>query len=397
MSSNFFEVPFAKPSISVEEENAVLNVMRSGWLTTAKVALAFEKDFSTFVNDNTKSPVISLAVNSNTSGMILALKASGVKQGSVVITTPYTFNSTPAAAVLLGAKVVFVDIEKDSYNIDPLLIQQQLEINPLTSAIIPVHIAGNVCNMNAINAIAKSHKSKVYVIEDCAHSFPSYTANGYAGTLGDFGVFSFYANKVITTAEGGMITTRDKKAAEYIKVLRLHGMSRSLWDRYTDTHASWEYDIVDLGYKFNLPDILCAIGIEQLKKANIFLDKRKRIARLYNEAFTNCNVLILPPDLQGNAWLLYMIRLRLNMLKVDRDTFAKALQEQGIGVSIHFIPSFRMTYWKKLYPNLKEKDFPNALNMYQTSISIPIWPDMTDSMIERVIEVVLQVANKYSK
>ena len=263
LSDSHVSIPFFKPSVGKEEEEAVINVLRSGWLSTAKEALAFEKEFSDFIKAKH-----CLAVNSNTSGLVLAMEACGIKPGTKILTTPYTFISTATSALHLGGEVVYADIEKDNYSISPERIEEKLKEDSSIKAIVPVHIGGNVCNMRAINEIAAKYGAKV--IEDAAHAFPALTKDGFAGTLGDIGVFSFYATKTITTGEGGMIVTNDDELAHRMTVMRLHGIDRSVWDRYTSNKTSWEYDVVAPGFKCNLPDILAAIGRVQLKKANIF-------------------------------------------------------------------------------------------------------------------------------
>ena len=398
------KVPFSRPSISKEEEAGVLDVLRSGWLTTGKHALAFEKEFSYFMNKVDDSvierrkaaglsanDVISLAVNSATSGMILAMEACGVKPGTVVITTPYTFVSTAACAKHLGADVLFADIEKDSYSIDVDKVQALLAADKAKkiAAIVPVHIAGNVCDMERLVQVA--HKYKVKVIEDAAHAFPSLTKYGYAGTICDAGVFSFYVTKTMTTAEGGMVCVRDQKLAKRMTVMRMHGMDRTTWDRYTSPRASWEYDIVDLGWKFNLPDLLAVIGRVQLARSGEFFEKRKKIVELYNKAFSKLDFIQLPPDGEGNAWHLYLARLNLNALKINRDEFAKALQKAGIGISMHFIPLFHFKYWQGLDQNFRAKNFPNAEKQYKRTISLPLWPDMTETMAKNVISAVKKI------
>lgn len=378
-------VPFSRPAFDSEEEEAVLKVMRSGWITTAKEALAFEKEFS----EMTGSPFC-LAVNSNTSGLQLAMDACGIKQGTKILTTPYTFISTATSAIHLGGDVVYADIEKDTYSISPDEIEKKLKADSSIKAIVPVHIAGNVCNMDKILEIAK--KYNVYVIEDAAHSFPSVTKKGYAGTLGDIGVFSFYATKTITTAEGGMVCTNSEELAKHMTTMRMHGIDRTVWDRYTSKHSSWEYDVVDAGFKFNMPDILAAIGRVQLKKANMFFDKRKKIVAAYNEAFSKYDYFELPPDGDGNAWHLYLLRINSDKCGISRDVFASKLQENGIGISMHFIPHFHFTYWKNR--GLNAKDFPNAERQFQKTLTLPMWPDMTEQMIQKVIETVIKIGEE---
>ena len=404
------KVPFHRASISKKEEDAVLDVLRSGWLTTGRYALDFEKKFTQAVSDTqtmeknrkdaglSTEPVISLAVNSNTSGMILAMEACGVKQGTAVITTPYTFVSTAACARHLNADVFFADVEADTYSIDPdkieEILKKDMENGCKVRAIVPVHIAGNVCNMKRIMELAQKYSTpqrKIYVIEDAAHSFPSPTALGYAGAIGDAGVFSFYVTKTITTAEGGMVCTRDNDLARRMTVMRMHGMDRTTWDRYTSPRASWEYDIIAPGYKFNLPDVLAALGCCQVERAQLFYEQRKSIVEKYNQAFKALDFIKLPPDGEGNSWHLYLMRLIPEKLKITRDEFAKKMQEAGLGISVHFIPIFHFTYWNELYPDFTAENYPNAERQYCTTISIPLFPDMTQEQAELVIQTVKQI------
>ncbi len=414
------KVPFHRAAITKAEEDAVLDVLRSGWLTTGKYALEFEKKFSAAVSDTDKmktaraeaelpvGDITSLAVNSNTSGMILAMEACGVREGTAVITTPYTFVSTAACARHLNADVFFADVENDTYSIDPIKIEEILKKDSLPGgvdgkgphrvrAIVPVHIAGNVCNMKRIMALAAEYSTpdnRIRVIEDAAHSFPSPTALGYAGTIGDAGVFSFYVTKTITTAEGGMVCTRDPELARRMTVMRMHGMDRTTWDRYTSPRASWEYDIIAPGYKFNLPDVLAAIGCCQVDRAQLFYEQRKHIVDMYNEAFKNLDFIKLPPDGEGNSWHLYLMRIVPEKLKITREEFAKKMQAAGLGISVHFIPIFHFTYWRELYPDFTAQAYPNAERQYSTTISIPLYPDMTEEQAQLVINTVIQIGNE---
>ena len=414
------KVPFHRAAITKDEENAVLDVLRSGWLTTGRYALEFEKKFSAAVSDSESmkekrrsmglpdGEIFSLAVNSNTSGMILAMEACGVKAGTAVITTPYTFVSTATCARHLNADVFFADIEKDSYSIDPDKIEEILkkDCQPggvdgkgshRVRAIVPVHIAGNVCNMARIMELAKKYSTpehKIRVIEDAAHSFPSPTEMGYAGAIGDAGVFSFYVTKTITTAEGGMVCSRDSELIRRMTVMRMHGMDRTTWDRYTSPRASWEYDIIAPGYKFNLPDVLAALGCCQVDRANLFYKERKAIVEKYNKAFSKLDFIKLPPDGEGNAWHLYLMRIVPEKLTISRNEFAKKLQEAGLGISVHFIPIFHFTYWQELYPDFRAENFPNAENQYSTTISIPLFPDMTQEQVQLVIDTIYKIGTE---
>ncbi len=380
-------IPFFRPSFSDEEERAVIEVLRSGWLTTGKVTLEFEREFGAFVG----SPH-ALAVNSATSGLMLAMEAFGIGPGTKILTTPYTFASTAMSARHLGAEVVYADIEKDTYSIDPDLVEEALRRDPSIKAVVPVHIAGNLCDMDRIARAARARGAAV--IEDAAHAFPSKTDSGYAGTLGDAGVFSFYATKTITTGEGGMVCVRDSDAAARISLMRSHGINRTVWDRYTSSTASWKYDVVEEGWKCNLPDILSAVGRVQLAKAERFYRERKELARRFNEGFSGVPGLALPPDGPGNAWHLYLLGLVPEELDCDRDTFASELQGAGLGISMHFIPHFELTYFRERY-GLAAADFPNAHRRYLTTVSLPFWPGMTETAADRVIDTVREAAGRH--
>ena len=414
------KVPFHRAAITKAEEDAVLDVLRSGWLTTGKYALEFEKKFTAAISDTEQmkkarlnsalstGEITSLAVNSNTSGMILAMEACGVREGTAVITTPYTFVSTAACARHLNADVFFADVEKDNYSIDPDKIEEILKRDSQpcgydgkgsnrVRAIVPVHIAGNVCNMKRIMELAAKYSTpekRIRVIEDAAHSFPSPTALGYAGAIGDAGVFSFYVTKTITTAEGGMVCTRDPDLARRMTVMRMHGMDRTTWDRYTSPRASWEYDIIAPGYKFNLPDVLAALGCCQVDRAQLFYEQRKRIVEMYNKAFSKLDFIKLPPDGEGNSWHLYLMRLVTDKLKISREEFAKKMQEAGLEISVHFIPIFHFTYWRELYPAFTAENYPNAERQYNATISIPLFPDMTDEQAQLVIDTVTRIGSE---
>ncbi|MGP1594270.1 MAG: DegT/DnrJ/EryC1/StrS family aminotransferase [Treponema sp.] len=387
--SNYQDIPFFKPSFDKNEEDAVLQVLRSGWLTTGKETLAFEKEFAEMVH----SPA-ALAVNSASSGLMLAMEALGIREGTKILTSPYTFVSTATSALHLGGEVVYADIEKDSYSIDPDKVEACVKKDPAIKVLVPIHIAGNLCDMNALRTIADRYQ--LTIIEDAAHAFPSKTADGWGGTFGDAGVFSFYATKTITTGEGGMVCVKNPEIAARISLMRSHGINRTIWNRYTDKHASWVYDVTAEGYKCNLPDILSAIGRVQLQKAESFYLKRKKIAAQFNAAFSASDSCILPPDGEGNAWHLYILRLVPETLTISRDAFARELQNRGLGISVHFIPHFEFSYFKSRY-GLAAADFPNAAAKYAQSISLPFWPDMCEEEIAYVIRVVLDTLKKFRR
>jgi dTDP-4-amino-4,6-dideoxygalactose transaminase len=373
--------------MGVEEEAAVLRVMRSGWLTTGAEALAFEKEFAEFVG----AP-LALAVNSATSGLHLALEALGIGNGDVVVTSPYTFTSTAAVVRHLGAEVAFCDVAPGSYNLDPEALAKLLASKRNCRAIIAVHVGGMPCDMAAIRALGTRYGCAV--VEDAAHSFPSLTQEGYAGTLGDVGVYSFYATKTITTGEGGMVVAKDPKVSVRMATMRSHGFDRAAWDRYTSTKPSWHYQVVEAGFKYNLPDILAAIGREQLKKASSFLEQRTAIAAVYDAALSAIPCLELPPRGAGHAWHLYSLRLKPGKCAVTRDVLIEKLAEKGIGTSVHFIPLHTMPYYAQRY-GLTPDSFPNAWSMFERTVSLPIWQGMKSAEVERVASAVTGITGNY--
>jgi dTDP-4-amino-4,6-dideoxygalactose transaminase len=385
MNLNTDFVPFALPSIGAEEERAVLEVLRSGWLTTGKVAGAFEEEFASFVGVDR-----ALAVNSATSGLHLILEAFGVGPGDKVAMSPYTFASDAAVVRQLGAEVAFCDISRADYNIDPDLLDELLARDRTIKVVIPVHIGGMPCRMDEILDIAR--RRAVRVVEDSAHGFPLRLPGGHAGALGDAGFFSFYATKTITTGEGGMVLCRDESAMKRMETMRLHGFDRTAWDRYTSKTASWRYDIIAPGFKYNLPDLLAAVGREQLRKADRFRDERRAIAARYLEAFGGHPAFELPPLHPEHSWYLFSLRVRDEELGMGRDEFAERLRSAGIGVSVHFIPLHTMSYYSKRY-ELAPGDYPEAYAKFSRSISLPIWQGMSEPQVERVVEAVLEIAD----
>jgi dTDP-4-amino-4,6-dideoxygalactose transaminase len=377
-------LPFALPDIGEEEINEVLDSLRSGWLTTGPKTKRFEEDFAVFAGGGTEA----IAVNSATAGLHLALEAVGIGPGDEVVTTPYTFTSTAEVVRYLGADPVFVDIDPATFNIDPARIAAA--ITPKSKAIIPVHFAGLSCDMDAILEIARKHGLKV--VEDAAHALPTTFNGSLIGSMAsDATVYSFYATKTITTGEGGMIVTRDPEVAKRCRIMRLHGISRDAFDRYTSTKPSWHYEVVAPGCKYNMTDVAASLGIHQLKKAILFQNKRESMAARYDEAFRDLP-LILPPHAPSgdmHAWHLYVIRLTNDAL-VTRGRFIELMAEKGVGCSVHFIPLHLHPYWRDRY-NLKPEDFPNALKAYEGAVSLPLFTKMTNDDQQRVIDSVLEI------
>jgi dTDP-4-amino-4,6-dideoxygalactose transaminase len=384
-------IPFARPSIGPEEEAGVIAVLRSGWLTTGPVTARFEEAFA-----RATAMPHALALNSATAGLHLALEALGVVPGTQVITTPYTFTATAEVVRYLGADPLFVDVEDRTANIDPDRIAAALEAaargGRRVAALLPVHVGGRACDMETISAIAARHG--VPVVEDSAHAFPVVHRGRMLGTWGDVGVYSLYATKAITTGEGGVVVTRRDDLAHRIRVMRLHGIDRDVWNRYTAANASWQYDVVEAGYKYNLTDLASAIGLAQLAKAEAFLDRRRAVARAYFAGLAACDFLDLPEDAPDHGWHLFTVRLRPGRLSIDRDRFIAELQQRGIGTSVHFIPLHLMTYWRNRY-GLKPDDFPVALRLYQAAISMPIYPSLTDEETARVVAAIRETGERF--
>ena len=375
-------LPFALPDIGEAEIAEVVDTLRSGWVTTGPKAKRFEDDFGAFLGD----PALHcMAVNSATAGLHLALEALGIGPGDEVITTTHTFTATAEVVRYLGADVVLVDIDPSSLCIDPKLVEAA--ITPRTRAILPVHYGGLAADMPALLAIAKRHGLKV--VEDAAHALPTTSGGQLIGTLAsDATVFSFYANKTITTGEGGMVVTRDAGLAKRIKTMRLHGMSRDAFDRFTAKVPSWYYEIVAPGFKYNLTDIAAAMGIHQLKRAREFHRRRAQIAQVYHQGLAGLPVLTPPGPRAGDlhAWHLYPLRLG-DAAVMDRDALIEQLFAAGIGCSVHYIPLHLQPYWRDRYA-LRAQAFPHSQHAYERMLSLPLYTRMTDADVQRVIAVV---------
>jgi dTDP-4-amino-4,6-dideoxygalactose transaminase len=375
-------VPFHVPQIDEDEIRSVVETLRSGWLTTGIKTKQFEEDFARYVGSRH-----AIAVNSCTAALHLALEAAGIEEGDEVIVPTMTFTASAEVVLYLKAKPVLVDCLPDTFNIDPDQIEPA--ITSRTKAIIPVHFGGQPCDMGSILEIARRHK--LHVIEDAAHALPTKYRGQMVGTIGDITCFSFYATKTITTGEGGMATTNNPEWAARMRMMSLHGISHDAWKRYSK-EGSWYYEVLCPGFKYNLTDIGAAIGIEQLKKCDVFSAARTNIAAAYNEAFARLPQIRPPvcaPELQ-HAWHLYVIQLQLDRLKINRDEFIEALKERGVGTSVHFIPLHLHPYYRDTF-GYAPGDFPNATEAYRCIISLPIYPKMTERDIGHVIEAVTKL------
>jgi dTDP-4-amino-4,6-dideoxygalactose transaminase len=378
-------LPFALPEIGDEEIREVVDTLKSGWVTTGPKTRRFEADFAAFLGD----PLLEcMAVNSATAGLHLALEALGIGPGDEVITTTHTFTATAEVVRYLGAEVVLVDVDPTTLCIDPQLVEAA--ITPRTKAIVPVHYGGLAADMPALLTLAREHNLRV--VEDAAHALPATSGGRLIGTLeSDATVFSFYANKTLTTGEGGMVVTRDADRARRIKVMRLHGISRDAFDRFQSKTPAWYYEVVAPGFKYNLTDIAAAMGLHQLAKLPRFLARRQHLAARYREQLSDLP-LVLPVDApagETHAWHLYVIRLNASA-KVTRDEVIQGLSDRGIGTSVHYVPLHRQPYWRDRY-GLTPDMFPHSEAAYQTMLSIPLFTAMSDADQDRVIAALREI------
>jgi len=373
-------IPFAIPDIGEDEIAEVANALRSGWITTGPKVKQFESDFQEFIGGSVEA----IAVNSATAGLHLALEALGVSEGGEVIIPSLTFTATAEVVRYLGANVRIVDINPVTLNIDIKAIRAA--ITSKTKVIMPVHYAGLSCNMDEILLLAKEFDLKV--VEDAAHALPTTYRGDMIGSLeSDITVFSFYANKTMTTGEGGMVVTRNSDLAKRMKIMRLHGIDRDAFDRFQSKKPAWYYEVVAPGFKYNMTDIAAAMGIHQLKKLPGFLDRRQYLAKRYFDSLSDLPLTLPMDDMDGgsHSWHLFVIRVQDNS-PVNRDELIQILSDQGIGSSVHYVPLHRQPYWRDKY-QLTIDMFPITDKAYQAMLSIPLYTAMSDEQQDRVIQV----------
>ncbi|MDE3197826.1 MAG: DegT/DnrJ/EryC1/StrS aminotransferase family protein [Acidobacteriota bacterium] len=384
-------VPYHRPSIGEEEIQEVVDTLRSGWLTTGPRTARFEQGIRDYVG-----VPYAQAVSSCTAGLHLALTALELGPGDEVITTPMTFCATVNVILHVGATPVLADVGPDG-NIDPLQIMDR--ITPRTRAVIPVHFAGLPCDMRRIWNIA--NRQNLCVIEDAAHAIgarylgePIGGSDPLTGLRSEAVVFSFYATKNMTTGEGGMVTSHEEKLIDTVRTLCLHGIDKAAWNRYSDK-GNWYYEVTRPGFKYNLTDIQSAIGIHQLKKLDSFIDRRAHLAALYNELLADCEEVETPPDRgdSRHAWHLYVLRLRTKSLSISRNDFIQKLKDQGVGTSVHFIPVPLHPFFAQ-YAREERNACPKAIALYSRSLSLPLFPAMEESDVERVAQVVRDTARR---
>jgi dTDP-4-amino-4,6-dideoxygalactose transaminase len=375
-------LPFARPSITDREREAVLEVLESGWLTTGPRTRMFEEQFAAKVGARH-----AIALNSATAALHLALEALGVQAGDEVIVPTWTFAASGEVVVYRGARPVLVDVDRRTLNLTPDTVAAA--ITPRTRAVIAVHLGGLPVDMNGLDDVVRPRG--IAIVEDAAHAFPSRVGGPggrYAGTFGRAGAFSFYATKTITTGEGGMLVTDDDAIADRCRVMSLHGISRDAWNRYAAT-GSWYYEIEDAGFKYNMTDLAAALGTVQLDRAEELFAARQAIAAAYTDAFGAspiADLLELPETAAdgSHAWHLYIIRLELERLRLDRGAVIEALRQAGIGTSVHFIPLHLHPYYRDRHGTTPGA-YPVATREYERVISLPIWPGMARSDVDRVV------------
>lgn len=386
--TNNLPVPFHRAAIGEEEVQAAADTIRSGWLTMGPRTMEFEKRFAADVGAQ-----YALAVSSCTAALHLALDAIGLKAGDEVLVPSVTFTSTGETVAYFGARPVLVDVDPITLNMSPE--DAQYRLTPRTKAIIPVHLAGQPCDMEEIHALAKRHGLRV--IEDAAHAMPASYRGIPIGALSETTCFSFYATKTLTCGEGGMVTTGNDAIADRVRTMRLHGIGRDAWKRYT-SEGSWYYEVLDAGYKYNMTDVQAAIGLIQLSKCNELRSLRAGIAKRYNQAFSQIPTLEIPTELgdRQSALHLYILRLNLEQLTINRAEFIKELGARSIGTSVHFIPLHLHPYYRDRY-GYKPEDLPVATREYQRYLSLPLFPTMTNEQVEHVIASVCEVAQYHRR
>ncbi len=379
---------FHKPFITDDEINEIVDTVRSGWLSMGPKTIRFEEEFNNFIGSKR-----SVAVSSWTAGGHLALEAIGISEGDEVIVPTMTFPATAEIVTYFKAKPVIVDVDEDTLNISVKEIEKA--ITPKTKAIIPVHYGGQPCDMDEISELAEKYNLKI--IEDAAHSLPAFYKNKKVGTISHITVFSFYATKTLSTGEGGMICTDDEEVANRCSIMRLHGINKDAWKRYTEC-GTWYYEVVAPGYKYNFTDIQASLGIHQLRKVDMMWEIRKKIAAKYIAAFKDNELLTLPyikPD-RETSWHLFQIRLQLDKLKINRNRFIDELRYLNIGVGVHFMPVHLHKYYKETY-SLDQRDFPVSTSVFSELISIPIFPSMTDADVDKVINAINDLLKLHKK
>jgi len=382
-------LPYGHHSVEPEDIEAVISVLRSDWITTGPKVIEFENAFAAYVGARH-----AVSFSSGTAALHGAAFAAGLEAGTEAITTPLTFCATANCILYMGAKPIFADICPDTMNIDPGEVAKS--VTPRTKAILPVDYAGHPVDLDAIMSLAERHD--LVVIEDAAHALGASDRSQKVGSVSHLTIFSFHPVKHITTGEGGMVTTNDSQLARQLRMFRNHGIDLDARERQHQISGQWYYEMVALGYNYRLTDIGCALGLSQLQRLESNLARRREIAAQYSDAFKNVSGVILPEVRQGvkPAWHLYPIRLNLASLTVDRAEIFRALQAEGIGVNVHYIPVHLHPFYRKQF-GFRGGEYPVAEETYERLISLPIFHGMTDQDVEEVIEAVNKVISYYAR
>ena len=378
-------LPFSRVCCEGNELAYLKEVLESGWLTTAGKARAFEQKFAEAVGAR-----FACAVNSCTAALHLALEALGVGPGHKVFVPTMTFTASAEVIRYLEADPVFLDVEYASCLLTPEILRRAIDRHPDVRTLVVVHFGGQAAPLlspDGEGILDLCRQRRIRIIEDAAHAFPARCGGRTVGGIGDVTCFSFYANKTMTTGEGGMLTTNDEAIANRARIMRLHGIDREVWARFTSSPASWEYDVVAPGYKYNMPDINAAIGLAQLERAGQMRDRRQRCAEFYREWLAGLPGVGLPPlhvESADHAWHLFTLVLGPDA-KVGRNELILLLAERGIGTSVHYKPLHRMSYYRDRY-QLSPADFPQAERTWQGCLSLPIYPTLADEDLEYVCD-----------
>jgi len=407
---NKLQVPFFRPSLQEQEVNEVVETLRSGWLTSGPRVKRFEESFAAAVG-----AANAVAVNSCTAALHLAVEALGLKAGQGVLVPTMTFAATAEVVRYQGAIPILVDCDPVTLNLD--LDDAARKMKKIQSAdytdhhnrklskvvgIMPVHVGGLMVDLDRLQRFAKEHK--LWVVEDAAHAFPAGWRRSPDGAWqqrsngsGAVTCYSFYANKTITTGEGGMAVTSNTKLAQRIRLMSLHGLSHDAWGRYS-ANGNWDYKIVAPGYKYNLTDVAAAMGIHQLGRAEAMRREREAIAMRYSDALANVEQIELPPDGENriHSWHLFAVKLRLKRLTISRDEFINELKRAGVGCSVHWRPLHLHPYYQKTF-NWRAKDFPVATAIWKRMVSLPIFPGMLSEEIEHVITTVKRLCARHAR
>ena len=378
-------IPFAKIHIGESERMLLNEVLDSGWLTTAGKTLEFERQFSEYIGVK-----YACAVNSCTAALHLGIEALGIQPGDKVFVPSMTFTSSAEVIRYMNADPVFLDTEYGTNLITPDILEQAIHNHPDVKCLVIVYFGGQMANMPEIEKLCKVHNIKILV--DSAHAFPASYNGIKAGTIGDITCFSFYANKTITTGEGGMLVTNDEAIYKRVKIMRLHGINRDIWDRFTSKVPSWEYDVVEAGYKYNMPDLMAAIGLGQLEQAELFRRERQRAVEYYFDHLKDLEMIDLPHShvsFEEHSWHLFSIVIN-EKSKISRNDFIEKMSQAGIGTSVHYKPLHQMTYYKEKY-NLKDTDFPNAQRTWKGNVSLPLYPFIDEEDLNYICKTVKNI------